>query len=224
MAESRSLDPVEQLLAEAASPLLYQVPEVRAEELAEVVAFPTGPRGRGFVVWLTGLSGAGKTTIAEHLAADLTVRGHIVESLDGDVVRTRLSKGLGFSRDDRDENVRRVGWVASRIARVGGAVICALISPYPEPRAEARLLCEQIGANFFEVHVATPLETCIARDPKGLYAQALRGELRQFTGVDDPYVAPERPDLRIDTSDEDVHASVKRILDLLSASGCLRSI
>lgn len=199
----------------------------RLEELEaelERVLSPEGEKpGKGFVVWLTGLSGAGKTTIAEALAVDLEVRGHLVEMLDGDAVRTHLSAGLGFSKEDRDTNVARVGWVASRVARAGACVVVSLVSPYPEARAKARGFTENVGVCFFEVHVSTPLATCIERDTKGLYAKAIAGEIENFTGVSDPYIEPERPDLRIDTTDEDIAASVKQILDLLAEHRCLHT-
>jgi adenylyl-sulfate kinase len=220
------MDPVQRLLAKAQALPPVEIPSVEiptVEVIAQIVGLEEENKKKGFVVWLTGLSASGKSTIAEALAADLEVRGHIVEVLDGDVVRTRLSKGLGFSKEDRDENVRRVGWVASRVARAGGAVIASLISPYPETRQEAREMTEGVGACFFEVHVATPLEVCIERDPKGLYAKALSGEIKGFTGIDDPYIEPINPDLVIKTQEEDVHSSVKHILDMLAASDCLRT-
>ena len=144
---------------------------------------------RGFVVWFTGLSGAGKSTLAEALAPELRALGKRVEMLDGDIVRTHFSKGLGFSREDRDTNIARVAFVAHLLARNGVVVLVAAISPFREARDLAR---KTIG-DFVEVHVAPPLEECIKRDVKGLYKKALAGEIAQFTGVNDPYEAPPRP-------------------------------
>ncbi len=163
----------------------------------------TGPlRGQApdgaAVLWFTGLSGAGKSTIAELVGAELERRGHLVEYLDGDVVRTHLSKGLGFSREDRDTNIERIGWVASRLTRHGATVLVSAISPYAAARAKARALVEEF-APFVEIHVATSVEECARRDVKGLYEQAFRGELKEFTGVSDPYEEPESPELRIET-------------------------
>lgn len=153
----------------------------------------------GFVVWFTGLSGAGKTTIANIVEPELERRGLVVDHLDGDIVRTHLSKGLGFSKEDRDTNIARIGWVASRLARAGAAVVVSAISPYEEARRHARMLVEQ-HAPFVEVHVATPLEECARRDPKGLYAAAFAGEIEDFTGVSAPYEEPSDPELRLDTT------------------------
>jgi len=152
----------------------------------------------GFVVWLTGLSAAGKSTIAALVAAELEERGFVVDRLDGDVVREHLTKGLGFSKEDRDENIARIGWVASRLARAGAAVVVSAISPYEEARQRARALVEQ-HAPFVLVHVATSLEECERRDPKGLYKMAHSGEITGFTGVSDPYEEPASPDLRLQT-------------------------
>jgi adenylyl-sulfate kinase len=153
----------------------------------------------GFVIWFTGLSGAGKTTIANIVEPELERRGFVVDHLDGDIVRTHLSKGLGFSKADRDTNIARIGWVASRLARAGAAVVVSAISPYEEARRHARSLVEQ-HAPFVEVHVATPLEECARRDPKGLYAAAFAGEIEDFTGVSAPYEEPRDPELRLDTT------------------------
>ena len=153
----------------------------------------------GLVVWFTGLSGAGKSTIAEIVAAELEDGGALVERLDGDIVRTHLSQGLGFSRADRDTNIERIGWVASRFARHGATVVVSAISPYAEARAKARALVEEFG-RFVEVYVATSLEECERRDVKGLYDQARRGEIPAFTGVSDPYEEPEAPELRLETA------------------------
>ena len=146
----------------------------------------------GFTIWLTGLSGSGKTTVGHLVAAELERRGLVVDVLDGDVVRTHLSQGLGFSKEDRDTNIARIGWVASRLSRAGAAVVVAAISPYAEARARARALIEEHAA-FVEVHVATGIEECERRDPKGLYAKARTGELPDFTGVSAPYEVPGAP-------------------------------
>lgn len=166
---------------------------------------------RGFTVWLTGLSGAGKTTIARQLERDLRARGQRVEVLDGDVVRTNLSRGLGFSREDRDANIRRIGFVAGLLTRNGVATIVAAISPYRETRDEVR---QDIG-RFVEVHVHCPLEELIRRDEKGLYARALRGDLPNFTGVSDPYEEPLYPEVVARTHLETVDESVAKIVDRL---------
>src|SRR5712691_10653764 len=149
-------------------------------------------RGGGFTLWFTGLSGAGKTTIAHLVGPELDRRGHIVEYLDGDTVRTHLSKELGFSKEDRDTHIERVGWVASRLTRQGGVVIAAAISPYEKTRRVARELVEQFGS-FVEVYVQASVDECARRDVKGLYAKAFAGEITGFTGVDDPYEAPTNP-------------------------------
>src|SRR4051794_9502733 len=153
----------------------------------------------GFVVWFTGLSGAGKTTVANIVEAELEQRGLVVDHLDGDIVRTHLSKGLGYSKEDRDANIHRIAWVSSRVARAGAAVIVSAISPYEEARRLARSLVEP-HSPFVEVHVATPIEECARRDPKGLYARAFAGEIDDFTGVSAPYEAPQHPELRLDTT------------------------
>jgi len=172
---------------------------------------------RGFVVWLTGLSGAGKSTITDALVPELRALGKKVEVLDGDVVRTHLSKGLGFSREDRDTNIARIAFVAHLLARNGVAVVVAAISPFKQARDEAR---KTIG-DFVEVHVAPPLEECIKRDTKGLYKKALAGEIPQFTGISDPYEAPESPELAIDTSTIDLRGSVARVRNKLVELGYL---
>jgi sulfate adenylyltransferase len=167
------------------------------KETAEILAQVHPPRHKaGFVIWFTGLSGSGKSTTAEVLTSLLLERGRSLTVLDGDVVRTHLSKGLGFSAEDRDINILRIGFVAGEIARAGGAVITAAISPYRKTRNEAR---KMVGENFLEVWVNTPLEVCEARDIKGLYAKARRGEIKGFTGIDDPYEEPVNPELTLDT-------------------------
>ena len=157
-------------------------------------------REGGFTLWFTGLSGSGKSTIAHLVGPELDRRGCIVEYLDGDTVRTHLSKGLGFSKDDRDTNIERIGWVASRLTRQGGAVIAAAISPYEETRRTARELVEAFGS-FVEVHVKASVEECARRDVNGLYAKAFAGEIKGFTGVDDPYEEPRSPEIVVDTEE-----------------------
>src|SRR6266498_2530342 len=175
-------------------------------------------RGGGFTLWFTGLSGSGKTTIAHLVGPELDRRGLIVEYLDGDTVRTHLSKGLGFSKEDRDTNIERIGWVASRLTRQGGAVIAAAISPYEETRRKARELVEPFGA-FVEVHIKASVDECARRDVKGLYAKAFAGEIKGFTGVDDPYEEPSSPDLRIDTEQHEPEESARIIVAKLEELG-----
>jgi len=169
--------------------------------------------GSGLTVWLTGLSGAGKSTIADRVAAALRQRGRLVEVLDGDVVRQNLSAGLGFSREDRDTNIRRIGFVAELLTRNGVIVIVAAISPYDDIRREVH---ERIG-KFLEVYVRCSIDELTRRDVKGLYRKALAGEIDHFTGVSDPYEAPEDPALVVDTEVEDVDTSVRRVLELVDA-------
>lgn len=175
-------------------------------------------RGGGFTLWFTGLSGSGKTTIAHLVGPELERRGHIVEYLDGDTVRTHLSKGLGFSKDDRDTNIERIGWVAARLTRHGAAVLAAAISPYEETRRKARAMVEEWGP-FVEVHVATSVEECARRDVKGLYEKAFAGEITGFTGVDDPYEEPASPEIRIDTEQHRPDGSARIIVDELERLG-----
>ena len=179
---------------------------------------PTPATG-GRAVVLTGLSGAGKSTIARRLVELLVEAGRTVTLLDGDDVRTHLSAGLGFSRADRDTNVRRIGWVAAQVAKHGGLAVCAPIAPYAATRAEVRRLVEdQAGpGSFVLVHVATPLAECEARDRKGLYARARRGEIAEFTGISDPYEEPTDADLVIDTRSSGVDDSARQVLALLLA-------
>jgi adenylylsulfate kinase len=166
----------------------------------------------GTVIWFTGLPSAGKTTIANLVAKRLEHEGAAVDTLDGDVVRTHLSKGLGFSKEDRDENIRRIGFVAGLLARHGVTVLVSAISPYRAVRDEVRAaVTGDAGARFVEVHVATPVEVCAERDVKGLYAKHARGELRGLTGVDDPYEAPLAPELVLRTEDETPEASAERV-------------
>jgi adenylyl-sulfate kinase len=172
----------------------------------------------GFTVWVTGLSGAGKSTLAGLLVMALEERGRTVEYLDGDVVRTHLSKGLGYSREDRDTNISRIGWVASRLTRHGAAVVVAAISPYHEARARARAAVEEHGP-FVEVWVKASVEECARRDPKGLYAKAYAGELTGFTGVDDPYEEPEDAEVVVDTEHLAPEEGLELVLAELGRSG-----
>ncbi len=171
----------------------------------------------GFVVWMTGLSGAGKSTLATRLTQELALRGVHVECLDGDEVRKNLSHGLGFSREDRDRNVRRIGYVARMVARSGSCAITAAISPYRALRDEIRSKTE----NFFEVYCECPLDVLTERDPKGLYKRALAGELKNFTGVDDPYEAPEHPEVRLRTDLLSIEESLEQIIAALKQKGLL---
>ncbi|MBK5230638.1 MAG: adenylyl-sulfate kinase [Thermoleophilia bacterium] len=173
----------------------------------------------GFVLWFTGLSGAGKTTIAEIVEQRLRDRGSKIEVLDGDVVRTNLSKGLGFSREDRDTNIARIAFVADLLARNDVPVITAAISPYRATRDAAR---ELIGDDkFIEIHISTPLEECERRDVKGLYAKARSGEIKEFTGISDPYEEPLDPEIAINTVDFEPEQSADQILDYLEHNGFL---
>ncbi|MBV9899015.1 MAG: sulfate adenylyltransferase [Chloroflexi bacterium] len=177
----------------------------------------TSPSHPGFTIWLTGLSGAGKSTLAHSLETALRERQRHVEILDGDEVRENLSKGLGFSKEDRDTNIRRIGYVARLITRSGGVAITAAISPYREIRDEAR---GNIG-RFVEVFVRCPLDVLVQRDVKGLYAKALRGEIKQFTGVSDPYEEPLAPEVVVDSSTETVEESTAKVLSVLESLGYL---
>ncbi|GAA2370536.1 adenylyl-sulfate kinase [Nonomuraea africana] len=189
----------------------------------EPVTLPGPPHRRGLVVFFTGLSGSGKSTIARGLRdALLELGSRTVTYLDGDVVRHLLSKGLTFSKDDRDLNIRRIGFVATEAARHGGLAICAPIAPYAATRAEVRESVEAVGADFLLVHVSTPLEECERRDRKGLYAKARAGEIPEFTGVSDPYEEPDDADLVIDTTHISIEAAVSRVLDTLRSGGWVR--
>jgi sulfate adenylyltransferase len=190
-------------------------------ETAEILAQMHPPRyQRGFCVWFTGLSGAGKSTVAEILTSLLLERGRQVTVLDGDVVRTHLSRGLGFSREDRDTNILRIGFVASEVVRHNGAVICAAISPYRATRNENRAL---IGdENFIEVFVDTPLDVCEQRDTKGMYAKARRGEIKGFTGIDDPYEAPLDPEIVLKTVETTPEENARQIVAYLEERGLVQ--
>jgi adenylylsulfate kinase len=170
---------------------------------------------RGFTIWFTGLSGAGKSTLAEMLYHELRRREMRVEMLDGDVVRTNLSKGLGFSKEDRDTNILRIGFVANLLSRNGVAAIVSAISPYREARSQ----CRAMISDFVEVYVYATVEECAKRDVKGLYAKALAGEITGFTGVDDPYEPPSSPEILIDTLSEEPEQSLQHILDRLGDMG-----
>jgi len=191
-------------------------------EVAEILAETYPPRHRqGVCVWFTGLSGAGKSTTAEILLELMLEHGRPVTLLDGDIVRTHLSQGLGFSKADRDVNIRRIGFVASEIVRHGGVAICAAVSPYRATRNDAR---NMVGAgHFVEVFVDTPLEVCEERDTKGLYAKARRGEIKDFTGIDDPYEPPRRAEITLDTVQYSPEENARRILDYLIAQGFVRA-
>jgi len=191
-------------------------------EVAEIMAETYPPRHKqGVCIWFTGLSGAGKSTTAEILTVLLMEHGRQVTVLDGDVVRTHLSKGLGFSKEDRDINIRRIGFVAAEIVRHGGAVICAAVSPYRATRNDVR---NMVGKDHFvEVFVDTPLEVCEQRDAKGMYAKARRGEIKGFTGIDDPYEPPLYPEIVLDTVNHTAEENARLILDFLVQRGFVRS-
>lgn len=190
------------------------------KETAEILQQMYPPRHKqGFCIWFTGLSGSGKSTTAEILTSLLLERGRQISLLDGDVVRTHLSKGLGFSREDRDTNITRIGYVASEIARAGGAVICAAISPYRATRNEVR---KMVGnEHFIETFVDTPIDVCEQRDVKGLYARARRGQITGFTGVDDPYESPLEPEITLDTVNCNAEENARKIVAFLEERGFL---
>jgi adenylylsulfate kinase len=178
--------------------------------------------GGGFTLWFTSLSGAGKTTLAEIVERELHNRyAKKIEVLDGDIVRTNLSKGLGFSREDRDTNVLRIGFVANLLTRNGVGVIVSAVSPFKEVREQVR---RNIGEDFIEIYVDAPLEVCAERDVKGLYKKAFSGEIEQFTGVSDPYEPPSSPELHIKTDEEEPNESAGRALAKLEEFGYLRPV
>ena len=179
-------------------------------------------RDAGFTLWFTGLSGSGKTTIAHLVGPELDRRGAIVEYLDGDTVRTHLSKGLGFSKEDRDAHIERVGWVASRLTRHGAAVIAAAISPFEETRRTARTMVEAFGP-FVEVYVKASVDECARRDVKGLYEKAFKGEIKEFTGVSDPYEEPTAPEIVVDTEQHEPEESARIVVEQLEALRLVRS-
>lgn len=172
-------------------------------------------RHRGFTAWFTGLPCSGKTTTADGVADTLRRMGYRVERLDGDIVRKNLTSDLGFSKEDRDENIKRVTFVAKLLTRNGVAVLATFVSPYRERRKKTR---EEIG-NFVEIYIRCPVEVCMERDIKGMYRKALEGEITNFTGVNDPYEEPENPELIIDTDKESVEESVQKVLDKLRELG-----
>ena len=172
---------------------------------------------KGFTIWFTGLSGAGKSTLSEAIEERLKARGRSIEILDGDIVRTHLSKGLGFSREDRDTNIKRIAFVCGLLTRNGVVCISAAIAPYREARQWAR---QEIGS-FVEVYVKCPIEVCRQRDVKGLYKLVDEGKITGFTGVDDPYEEPEHPELIVETSQESIQQSVGRIFAKLEELGYL---
>jgi len=174
-------------------------------------------KNRGFTLWFTGLPCSGKSTLAQLVAQEIERRGRGVEILDGDVVRTHLTKGLGFSREDRDENIRRIGFVCRLLSKHGAVAIAAAISPYRAVRDEVRATIE----NFVEVYVNTPLEVCIERDTRGMYKKAQMGEIKNFTGIDDPYEPPLNPELVIETAKETPAQSATRVLAKLEEVGLL---
>lgn len=188
--------------------------------VAKILAESYPPRyRRGVCLWFTGLSGSGKSTTAEHIVHQLLEKGRNVTVLDGDVVRTHLSKGLGFSKDDRDTNIRRIGYVASEIVRHGGMVICAAISPYRATREDVR---NMVGEGFMEIHMSTPLEYVEAQDIKGLYAKARRGEIKGFTGIDDPYEPPLNPDFSLTAENTRAEDNARLVVSRLIKLGYVR--
>lgn len=193
------------------------------DTIAEIVAFdrPAADR-RGLVLFFTGLSGSGKSTLARALHDKVLEQGRrTVTSLDGDVVRRNLSAGLTFSKEDRETNIRRIGWVAAEISRHGGVAIVSPIAPFDETRQQVRAMVDAAGGEFFLVHVATPLEECERRDRKGLYAKARAGEIPEFTGISSPYEEPEDADVRVDTTGRTIEDALDDVLDVLRKDGLL---
>ncbi len=181
-------------------------------------------RTKGFTVWFTGLPGSGKSTLANLVGQALIERGMAVEILDGDTIRTHLSKGLGFSKEDRDTNIRRIGWVCQLLTKHGVPNITAAVSPYREVRDEVRQSVEAVGdpGSFIEVFVNCPLEVCEKRDPKGLYKRARLGEITNFTGISDPYEPPEKPEIILNTANESPSESTKKVFAALRMRGWVR--
>ncbi len=193
------------------------------EDIAAVVdADQPAPEDRGLVLFFTGLSGSGKSTLARAVHDVILEQGaRTVTGLDGDVVRRNLSAGLTFSKEDRETNIRRIGWVAAEISRHGGVAICSPIAPFDATRKQVRQMVEDAGGAFVLVHVATPLEECERRDRKGLYAKARRGEIPEFTGISSPYEEPEDAAVRVDTTGRSIDGCVREVLDVLYAEGYL---
>ncbi len=180
------------------------------------------PAAQGLVLFFTGLSGSGKSTLARALMDRLLEQGgRTVTSLDGDVVRRHLSAGLTFSKEDRETNIRRIGWVAAEISRHGGVAVCSPIAPFDETRQQVRAMVDEAGGAFFLVHVATPLEECERRDRKGLYAKARRGEIPEFTGISSPYDEPADADVRVDTTGRTIEAALDDVAVALRDAGLL---
>jgi sulfate adenylyltransferase len=190
-------------------------------EVAEILSETYPPRYKqGTCIWLTGLHNAGKSTTAGVLTTLLQEHGRQVTLLDGDVVRTHFSEGLGFSKEDRDDHVRRIGYVASEIVRHGGIAVCAAVSPYRATRNDVRNMFGD--DNYIEIFVDTPLAICEQRDTKGMYARARRGEIQGFTGIDDPYEAPRHPEMQVDTTQYTAEENAHMILNLLIERGFVR--
>lgn len=196
-----------------------RVPEMTGTTGTPETTGTTGTTERGATVWLTGLPSAGKTTIANALADRLRAEGHRVEVLDGDEIREFLSAGLGFSREDRHTNVQRIGFVAELLASNGVKALVPVIAPYADSREAVRKRHQAEGTGYLEVHVATPVEVCSVRDVKGLYAKQAAGEISGLTGVDDPYEAPDSPDLRIESHTQSVPESAAALHALLTERG-----
>jgi len=189
--------------------------EITREDRAKVLGH------KGCTLWLTGLSGSGKSTIGVALEKALVMRGVLAYRLDGDNVRHGLNANLGFSADDREENIRRVGEVAKLFADAGVVTISSFISPYQRDRDQVRVLHEEAGLSFLEVFIDTPIEVCEQRDPKGLYKKARAGEIKGFTGIDDPYETPQRPEVHIKTDSQSIEASADQLVEALRAHGLL---
>lgn len=207
----------EQKATGTTSNIVWHDGEVSSEHRAQVLGH------KGCTLWLTGLSGSGKSTIGVALEKALIERGILAYRLDGDNVRHGLNSNLGFSADDREENIRRVGEVARLFADAGVVTISSFISPYQRDREQVRKIHSDSGVQFLEVFIDTPLEVCESRDPKGLYKKARAGEIKGFTGIDDPYEAPERPEVHIHTEKQSVEDSAAQLIDALIERRVLKS-